>query len=315
MKKRHQKKGVHLLPILIGAFLIFMGIAEVWMGTDRRWTGTNSIEKSRCLMGVAVFCLGLWGVWDGLRDLFTHKPPTEEAPGRQFVFRDVDGRQSSYVDRQVLRTQMELMRQRGSETFFSLEILPALEIEGRGWLERIDCTFLDSLRLLAHFVDDEGACIVRKKDVDFAQAETILTQLLSGLVDFSGWKLEKTKAEPSERKFNQLLVINGENGSDQFEFFTARDLELAVEGLASGEYEWVDMYLGLADLHLNAYEPEEEGEDQIALHLVVREAYHSTHYSQASTVEQAKAWAVSIFNGGLSRDLEGLHDLGRMMGK
>ena len=41
----------------------------------------------------------------------------------------------------------------------------------------------------------------------------------------------------------------------------------------------------------------------------------ATNYEQTGTVEQVKSWAVSIYQGGLSNDLDGLHDLGRKLEK
>lgn len=46
----------------------------------------------------------------------------------------------------------------------------------------------------------------------------------------------------------QLLTIHGESWRDEHKFFSARDLELAVEGLEEGRYVKVDYQLGLAVL-------------------------------------------------------------------
>ena len=311
MNRRHQRRQVHPAPLLAGVFLIFMGIAEIWMGVDQRWT--DDVEGTRCLLGAAVLCLGLWGVRDGLRDRFQHKPPVKDGLTRQYIFQDVDGRQSSHVDGVLLRSQLECLRQRGPGASFSLKILPAPEVKGLGWLERMDCACSNSLRLRAHFVDNQdGICTVRKKDVDTPEAEAILTRLLAGLADLSGWELEETAAKPGEGRTVQLLAITDGIGTDRFPFFTERDLELAVEGLASGEYEQAELYLPCCTLFLFPAEPEEDGEDRIFLKLAAGEEARSTAgYFWTDTVEQATARAVQILRLGLVNDLDGIHVLGR----
>ena len=63
-QRKQREKRLHLPPLLIGAYLIFMGIAEVIMS---RWT--TPAGTGRCLLGAVCACLGLWGLWDGCRDL------------------------------------------------------------------------------------------------------------------------------------------------------------------------------------------------------------------------------------------------------
>ena len=284
------------IPLLIlGAYLIFMGIAEIIMS---RWT--KPAKTTRGLMGAGLVCLGLAALWDGCRDVLMPRKKREESsrPG-QVILTDVDGKRRSDVSRETLREQLALLAERG--TCVSLEILPAPEIPGLGWLEKVLCTYEGIPSVSALFVTGEGVCIALKKsEIPAVMAEEVFVGILGGTMDFSGWESGDWPHEEGEERNDRLLVLFGDGWYEHFPFFAERDLELAAEGLVRGEYTKVELYLE-GRRYLLFPEHREEGTSdppKISLPMIHRPGNRSVVYKKKGGVSRVQEWLAELYQDG-----------------
>ena len=103
------KRKLRIPPLLLGADLIFMGIAEIIMS---RWT--KPAGTTMRLLGIACACLRLAALWDGCRDGLTPRKKWEEsAQPRQAILTDAGGKRRSNVERKTLREQLTLLAESG----------------------------------------------------------------------------------------------------------------------------------------------------------------------------------------------------------
>ena len=233
------KRKLRVPLLLLGAYLIFMGIAEIIMS---RWT--EPPETARRLLGIVFTCLGLAALGDGCRDFLTpRKKQVEPSQPRQVILTDVDGKRRSDVSREALREQLSLLAERGAS--FSLELLPVPEVPDLGWMERVLCAWEGTLRVSALFVTGEGACIaLERSGLPMDRAEAVLAGILDGTEDFAGWEPGDWPHPEREEAPGGLLVLFGDSWYERFPFFAERDLELAVEGLVQEKYTKVELYQG-----------------------------------------------------------------------
>lgn len=202
------KRKLRVPLLLLGAWLGFMGIAEIIMS---RWKSPP--ETARCPLRAVM--VG-FGVLDRCRDkLVPRKKPEEPVQRRQAILTGVDGKRQSDVSREALREQLALLAERGASVSFSLEVLPVPEVPDLGWMERVICTYEGSYRVSARFVTGEGVCItLEKSEIPAARTEEILLRILDGTVDFSGWEDVKSGnqflLEP-ETAHKRLLILFGDS--------------------------------------------------------------------------------------------------------
>ena len=106
--------------------------------------------------------------------------------------------------------------------------------------------------------------------------------------------------------WHQLLVIFGESWHDEHKFFSARDVELAVEGIQQGKYqkvvlEWgiqaFDMFPGLQnDLMVIWCSDNRGGGD-------------TRFFAREGTVTQVKFWLNGYLERGFSGEMSGWTDI------
>ena len=399
-KATHCKGGkrLRLIPLILGGYGAFLGFGLAVIGLAEMKEGIGII---RFLTGLGMAGFGLWGIWDGVRDLVRPDKKPEQAPVSQFILTDTAGNRSSLVTPELLRKQMDILTESQNYRSFYLQILPPLPVEGvDGRLTHIICFYRSQIILAAYLENSKEGYGVYQKSTDPDKAVEWLKQLLAGSPDFSQWDSievnevedeetdeemesengletegvdreiesenglktegtdremepengseaegtdteseadiglekegtsEETESEPESHvlqgdveffwrqllhdqkgriaNWHQLLVIFGESWHDEHKFFSARDVELAVEGIQQGKYqkvvlEWgiqaFDMFPGLQnDLMVIWCSDNRGGGDTRFL-------------AREGTVTQVKFWLNGYLERGFSGEMSGWTDI------
>ena len=382
-KATHCKGGkrLRLIPLILGGYGAFLGFGLAVIGLAEMKEGIGII---RFLTGLGMAGFGLWGIWDGVRDLVRPDKKPEQAPVSQFILTDTAGNRSSLVTPELLRKQMDILTESQNYRSFYLQILPPLPVEGvDGRLTHIICFYRSQIILAAYLENSKEGYGVYQKSTDPDKAVEWLKQLLAGSPDFSQWdSIEVNEVEDEETdeemeaengleteggdreiesengseaegtdteseadtgmekegtgeetepeshvlrgdveffwrqllhdqkgrmaNWHQLLVIFGESWHDEHKFFSARDVELAVEGIQQGKYqkvvlEWgiqaFDMFPGLQnDLMVIWCSDNRGGGDTRFL-------------AREGTVTQVKFWLNGYLERGFSGEMSGWTDI------
>ena len=399
-KATHCKGGkrLRLIPLILGGYGAFLGFGLAVIGLAEMKEGIGII---RFLTGLGMAGFGLWGIWDGVRDLVRPDKKPEQAPVSQFILTDTAGNRSSLVTPELLRKQMDILTESQNYRSFTLQILPPLPVEGvDGRLTHIICFYRSQIILAAYLEDSKEGYGVYQKSTEPDKAVEWLKQLLAGNPDFSQWDSievnevedeetdeemesengletegvdreiesenglktegtdremepengseaegtdteseadiglekegtsEETESEPESHvlqgdveffwrqllhdqkgriaNWHQLLVIFGESWHDEHKFFSARDVELAVEGIQQGKYqkvvlEWgiqaFDMFPGLQnDLMVIWCSDNRGGGD-------------TRFFAREGTVTQVKFWLNGYLERGFSGEMSGWTDI------
>lgn len=328
-KNNRTGKGLRLFPLILGGYAVFLGLGLITMGLAEIKEGIGII---RLLIGLGMTGFGLFGIWDGVRDLIRPKKKPEQVPVHQFILTDTAGNRSSNVTAEILQKQLEGLMESDKGGVFTLQVLPPFAIQEIGNISQIFCMYYETFRLTAFLDVSEGGYESYHKSAEFDETKGWFGKLLAGSADFTGWKkmenaplgeeydgydeedaaageegsipyigeeegtpedtdetaelvadfdkqgehfTEKVAAGKSEtdtqqveeriktywhqlqreqkgqmRNWHQLLVIFGESWHDEHKFFSARDVELAVEGICEGKYQKAVLEWGTQTVNL-----------------------------------------------------------------
>lgn len=283
--------------------------------------------------------LGLWGIWDGVRDLVRPEQQVETPPARQFILTDTAGLRTSRVTPELLREQLDILTDSEDYQTFSLQMLPPLPVEDYGRLQQVFCLYHGVIILAALFELPESGQRVYQNCTEPDMAEAWLKQLLAGSPDFSGWEpvkaadyqseadipeeeeadLEQGAVEQDARRFfleqlseergqmtywRQLLVIFGESWHDEHKFFSARDVELAVEGVHTGNYEKVVLQWGA-----QVFEVFPGVQDDLAVFWHTADNGQARVLARSGTVTQVNFWLANYLDQGYFAEMSGWTDV------
>ena len=108
------------------------------------------------------------------------------------------------------------------------------------------------------------------------------------------------------RNWRQLLVIFGESWHDEHTFFSARDVELAIDGIHEGTYtkvflEWgtwaIDLFPGVQN-------------DLMVIRCTNNTGKGDTRFlAKEGTATQVKFWLVNYLNSGVFEEMSGWADI------
>ena len=298
-KKKKRRRVLHTGVLILGAYMLFLGggtligeLGAIILLGEREW-----ITFARAVMGAVFTGLGAYAVWDSIRDLWLRKEK-EDAPPLQFTFTDTAGVCSSNVTPERIHEQIGLVEEKTSHIALQLVTpIPAAELG-----ELINMTYVlmeDGWFLVAVFRQD-GGVQVRRKSAGAAEAEAVLLDLTAGsLPDFSAW--ERLEAAPRQRRefqFKRRLILYRDNGTSDHEFFTERDLDLAVTGLADGTYRKVYVQIGTA-----AVEATCKDDGNIHLRLSILGHDGARIWQRDGTPNQARFWLLQFCDGSLFQPL------------
>lgn len=312
MKKKAGRKGkkLHLVPLILGAYSALLGISLMVLGLASFKEGAlpGTVGKLRLFGGLVLAGLGLFGIWDGIRDLLKSGKRTEEV-SYQYILTGIDGKRSSNVSKAQLQAQLEGLAKAGRNARVSLEVLPQPFLPDLGQLLQVTYVYADSPKLIAFFQPEGGPYAIRQKEADFAEAGRILERFLDGAIDFSSWEATEMEMKAKEASGRRCLRIFGESWKDEHPFFSLRDLELTMEGLAEGKYQRMELLFD--KISLCAFRKEGE-ESSLVLQLYLWDESRCLHiFERAFTLTQAKFWLVRIFYEGMPIELDGWNEIGR----
>ncbi len=122
----------------------------------------------------------------------------------------------------------------------------------------------------------------------------------------SFWQQLQREQKGQMRNWRQLLVIFGESWHDEHTFFSARDVELAIDGIHEGTYtkvflEWgtwaIDLFPGVQN-------------DLMVIWCTNNTGKGDTRFlAKEGTATQVKFWLVNYLNSGVFEELSGWADI------
>ncbi len=128
----------------------------------------------------------------------------------------------------------------------------------------------------------------------------------------SFWQQLQREQKGQMRNWRQLLVIFGENWHDEHTFFSARDVELAIDGIHEGTYtkvflEWgtraIDLFPGVQN-------------DLMVIWCTNNTGKGDTRFlAKEGTVTQVKFWLVNYLNSGVFEEMSGWTDISSQIEK
>lgn len=309
MNKNRRKNGkkLRLLPLVLGVYAIMLGLGLFSAAVSSLLEGVAALAAFRLLAALAFAGLGLYGVWDGIRDLFVPEKPKPEPP-RQYILNDVRGQRSSNVTVERLCAQLEELAETEEAGGFVLTALPPLPLPGLGELCQIFVAREEPFRLVAFVQASDGSKYIRQKTAGRSAAEQALQQFLSGNLDLSDWKNSELTIEREEKPGapRQLLRIWGESWRNDLKFFSVRDVELAIDGIAEGKYQKIELTLGAAVFFIA---PSLRDESQLTVLLMLFDGDQPHEFLKNGTSTQVKFWLVRILSEGGPVELYGWQDI------
>lgn len=341
-KKNRTGKRLRLTPLILGGYAAFLGFGLVVIGLAEMKEGIGIV---RLLIGIGMAGFGLLGIWDGVRDLVGRDKKPEQAPISQFILTDTSGNRTSNVTVEALQKQMESLIGSEKGGTFKLQILPPFAVSETGNISLIFCIYHQLFRLTVFLDESKGGYESYHKSAEFDEAKDWFEKLLTGSADLSGWKKNENGYEGEEessgeedteweensicpgeteehiksfwqqlqreqkgqmRNWRQLLVIFGENWHDEHTFFSARDVELAIDGIHEGKYtkvflEWgtqaLDFFPGVQNDLMVIWCSNNTGKGNIRF------------LAKEGTVTQVKFWLVNYLNSGVFEEMTGWTDI------
>ena len=310
MREKCDKRGrrLRVIPLILGIYGAFLGLGLMVMGLAQMKEGIGIV---RLVLGLGMVCFGVYGIWDGVRDLVKTDKKPENPPVSQFILTDVFGKKSSHVTMERLQEQIKSLMENEGERSFQIQILPPIPVQERGALKRIACIYQEKITFVAFFEVADGGNDTCHKGLEPDKAEEWFRRFLSGSPDFTGWESFEdqeffTQKEGVREFGHQLLVIYGESWHDEHKFFTAGDLELAVEGVCDGKYQKVVLEWGNVAFDIF---PRGERELMVIWRTHNEEGGDSRFWAREGTVAQVKFWLIKYMDGDFLEEMSGWTDI------
>lgn len=317
MKETKNRKRLHLAALVLGAYAVVLGFGLILAGLE---DFRGAVGLIRLLLGLGMMGFGLFGVWDGLRDKIRpqEKPPLKSPT--QYVLMDNSGNRTSNVTSERIREELKKLWE-GERDSFHLQLLTPLEVPGWGELKQISCTAQTTPMLLAFFQTADSGWQLRTRAMDFEAMAGWFQGLLEESLPLSGWNdswetLEEIPGSPQESEdsenqefrtwvlrnrvgaytvWHRQLTIVGEAWRNEHRFFTARDVELAAQGVYEGTYQYAILEWGSSSFDLL---PDQEEQLQVIWCTNIRDEKVRRYFRKAGTVTQVKFWLIQYLNEG-----------------
>ena len=151
---------------------------------------------------------------------------------------------------------------------------------------------------------DKPDALIDTEEATAGKNETDTRQTEEHLKSF--WQQLQREQKGQMRNWRQLLVIFGESWHDEHTFFSARDVELAIDGIHEGKYtkavlEWgtqaLDFFPGVQNDLMVVWCSNNTGKGVIRF------------LAKEGTVTQVKFWMVSYLNQGSFKEMSGWADI------
>ena len=318
MKKKRNGKRLHLIALILGIYGAFLGFGLVLAGLDDVGEAVGTI---RLLLGLVMVGFGLFGIWDGVRDVIRPPVKHELKSPTQYILTDISGNRTSNVTVEMLQSEMGKLRE-GEQDSFHLQLFTPQSVPKWGLLKQISCTAQPSLTLLAFFQTQEGGWKVCIRVMDMETAVDWFRQLLADPSVPSGWddswEVQEAATEETQNAGNsddqefcprilknqagvytawhQRLIIVGNAWRNKHKFFTARDVELAAQGFFEGKFQYARLEWDSSSFDLI---PGLEDTLQVIWCTNSWSDKARRFFRKVGTVNQVKFWLIQHLNEGV----------------
>lgn len=151
---------------------------------------------------------------------------------------------------------------------------------------------------------DKPDALIDTEEATAGKGETDTRQTEENIKSF--WQQLQREQKGQMRNWRQLLVIFGESWHDEHTFFSARDVELAIEGIHEGKYTKVFMERGMQALD---FFPGVQN-DLMVIWCTNNTGKGNTRFlAKEGTVTQVKFWLVNYLNQGFFEEMSGWADI------
>ena len=151
---------------------------------------------------------------------------------------------------------------------------------------------------------DKPDFLINTEEAELGKSEADTWQTEEHIKSF--WQQLQREQKGQMRNWRQLLVIFGESWHDEHTFFSARDVELAIDGIHEGTYtkvflEWgtqaFDIFPGVQN-------------DLMVIWCTNNTGKGNTRFlAKEGTVAQVKFWLVNYLNSGVFEEMSGWTDI------
>ena len=151
---------------------------------------------------------------------------------------------------------------------------------------------------------DKPDSLINTEEAGLGKSEADTRQTEEHIKSF--WQQLQREQKGQMRNWRQLLVIFGESWHDEHTFFSARDVELAIDGIHEGTYtkvflEWgtraIDLFPGVQN-------------DLMVIWCTNNTGKGDTRFlAKEGTVTQVKFWLVNYLNSGVFEEMNGWADI------
>lgn len=301
-------KKFHLVPLIGGGYAAILGLGLLRTAI---FGSPGGISWLRLCGGLAITGLGFFGIWDGVRDRMEEKNhPAKQKPAEQYIFIDAQGKRSSCATSEDIQTQLKAIASQ-SGGCIALQLLPPRPVPGAGRLEQIRCFSYGSekpLTLLAVLQTEHRTKKGYLTEANLPQAAACFELIMTGgLEDFSGWTPTIIKQNPNANAAQpqQQLTLFFQERHETHRFFTRRDLELAVDGLAAGKYRRVE--LAFRFVSFDAFPSGEK--NSVTLRLTLQQQQAQRAFEKTGTPTQVKFWLNQMLDNGIPEQLYGWQEI------
>jgi len=151
---------------------------------------------------------------------------------------------------------------------------------------------------------DKPDSLRNTEETEAGKSETDTRQTEEHIKSF--WQQLQREQKGQMRNWRQLLVIFGESWHDEHAFFSARDVELAIDGIHEGKYTKVFLEWGTQSLD---FFPGVQN-DLMVIWCTNNTGKGATRFlAKEGTVTQVKFWLANYLNSGVFETMNGWADI------
>ncbi len=151
---------------------------------------------------------------------------------------------------------------------------------------------------------DKPDSLINTEEAGLGKSEADIRQTEEHIKSF--WQQLQREQKGQMRNWRQLLVIFGESWHDEHTFFSARDVELAIDGIYEGTYTKVFLEWGTQALD---FFPGVQN-DLMVIWCTNNTGRGDTRFlAKEGTVTQVKFWLVNYLNSGVFEEMSGWADI------
>ena len=151
---------------------------------------------------------------------------------------------------------------------------------------------------------DKPDSLINTEEAGLGKSEADIRQTEEHIKSF--WQQLQREQKGQMRNWRQLLVIFGESWHDEHTFFSARDVELAIDGIHEGTYTKVFLEWGTQALD---FFPGVQN-DLMVIWCTNNTGKGNTRFlAKEGTVTQVKFWLVNYLKSGVFEEMSGWADV------